>query len=65
MSYWLASSSKCQYLESYDIKCDFHDFKFYNLVQSKKNTDLTAFPIFSRKSKSGSERLSSLFYHGF
>ena len=40
MLYWLISTSKCQYLESYDIKRDFRDFKFYNLVQSTKNTDL-------------------------
>ena len=35
-SYGLISTSKCQYLESCDVKRDFRDFKFYNLVQSKK-----------------------------
>ena len=34
------SPSKYQYLESYDIKRDFHDFKFYNLVQSKKHPQI-------------------------
>ena len=35
-SYWLISTRKCQYHESYDIKRDYSDFKFYSLVQSKK-----------------------------
>ena len=35
-SYRLISTSKFQYLESYDIKRDFRDIKLHNLVQSKK-----------------------------
>ena len=43
------NSSKCLYHESYDIKRDFRCFKFYNLVQSKKQpTYFRVYSVFHR-----------------
>ena len=45
-SHWLISTSKCQYLESYNIKLGFRNFECYGLVQSKKTLCITVLRTF-------------------